>query len=42
MLCAVAAGAALPPVRDLLQEAPPVSWLLLAIAAGLAWPGQTA
>jgi ubiquinone biosynthesis protein len=42
MLCVVAAGAALPPVRDLLQEAPPVSWLLLAIAAGLAWPGQTA
>jgi ubiquinone biosynthesis protein len=41
MLCIVAAGAALPPVRELLEQAPPVSWLLVAIAAGLAWPGQT-
>ncbi len=42
MLCVIAAGAALPPVRELLEQAPPVSWLLLAIAAGLAWPGHTA
>jgi ubiquinone biosynthesis protein len=42
MLCVVAAGAALPPVRDVLEQAPTVSWLLLAVAAGLAWPGQSA
>ncbi|MEL7043731.1 MAG: ubiquinone biosynthesis regulatory protein kinase UbiB [Pseudomonadota bacterium] len=42
MLCVIAAGAALPPVRELLEQAPPVSWLLVAIAAGLAWPGHTA
>lgn len=41
-VCAVAAGAALPPVREMLEQAPPVSWLLLAVAAGLAWPGQSA
>ncbi len=40
MICVLAAGAALPSLRDLLQQAPTVSWLLLAIAAGLAWPGQ--
>lgn len=42
MLCVIAAGAALPPVRELLEQAPPVSWLLVAIAAGLAWPGHAA
>lgn len=42
MLCVVAAGAALPPVREVLEQAPTVSWLLLAVAAGLAWPGQSA
>lgn len=42
MLCVVAAGAALPPVRAILEQAPTVSWLLLAVAAGLAWPGQSA
>ena len=41
-VCAVAAGAALPPVREMLEQAPAVSWLLLAVAAGLAWPGQSA
>jgi ubiquinone biosynthesis protein len=40
MVCVVAAGAALPPVRQMLEQAPPVSWLLLAVAAGLAWPSQ--
>ncbi|MEM9398083.1 MAG: ubiquinone biosynthesis regulatory protein kinase UbiB [Pseudomonadota bacterium] len=38
MVCVVAAGAALPSVRSLLDQAPTVSWLLLAVAAGLAWP----
>jgi ubiquinone biosynthesis protein len=42
MVCVVAAGAALPSVRQMLEQAPPVSWLLLAVAAGLAWPGQSA
>ena len=42
VVCAVAAGAALPPVREMLEQAPAVSWLLLAVAAGLAWPGQSA
>ncbi len=42
MLCVVAAGAALPPVRSVLEQAPTVSWLLLAVAAGLAWPAQSA
>jgi ubiquinone biosynthesis protein len=42
LVCVVAAGAALPPVRVLLEQAPPVSWLLLAVAAGLAWPSQSA
>ena len=42
MLCVVAASAALPPVRAILEQAPTVSWLLLAVAAGLAWPGQSA
>ncbi|MFK8041968.1 ubiquinone biosynthesis regulatory protein kinase UbiB [Congregibacter sp.] len=41
MVCIVAAGAALPSVRSLLEQAPPVSWLLLAVAAGLAWPSQS-
>ncbi|MDP5070632.1 MAG: ubiquinone biosynthesis regulatory protein kinase UbiB [Congregibacter sp.] len=41
MVCLFAAGAALPPVRAMLEQAPPVSWLLLAIAAGLAWPSQS-
>ncbi|WOJ97277.1 ubiquinone biosynthesis regulatory protein kinase UbiB [Congregibacter brevis] len=41
MVCIVAAGAALPPVRGILEQAPPVSWLLLAVAAGLAWPSQS-
>jgi ubiquinone biosynthesis protein len=42
LVCVVAAGAALPPLRALLEQAPPVSWLLLAVAAGLAWPSQSA
>lgn len=42
MVCVLAAGAALPPVRQMLEQAPPVSWLLLAVAAGLAWPSQSA
>ncbi|EAQ97421.1 ubiquinone biosynthesis regulatory protein kinase UbiB [Congregibacter litoralis] len=41
MVCIIAAGAALPPVRSMLEQAPPVSWVLLAVAAGLAWPGQS-
>ncbi|EED32200.1 2-polyprenylphenol 6-hydroxylase [gamma proteobacterium NOR5-3] len=41
MVCVLAAGAALPPVRVMLEQAPPVSWLLLAVAAGLAWPSQS-
>lgn len=41
MVCVLAAGAALPPIRAMLEQAPPVSWLLLAIAAGLAWPSQS-
>ena len=41
MVCVVAAGAALPSVRAMLDQAPAVSWVLLAVAAGLAWPGQT-
>jgi len=42
MACLLAAGAALPPVREALEQAPAVSWLLLAVAAGLAWPAQSA
>jgi len=42
MVCVLAAGAALPPVRQMLEQAPAVSWLLLAVAAGLAWPSQSA
>jgi ubiquinone biosynthesis protein len=42
MLCLLAAGAAMPPLRDMLEQAPPVSWVLLALAAGLAWPGNSA
>jgi ubiquinone biosynthesis protein len=42
LVCVVAAGAALPQVREVLEQAPPVSWVLLAVAAGLAWPGQSA
>jgi ubiquinone biosynthesis protein len=42
LLCVAAAAAALPPLRSLIEQAPPVSWLLLAVAAGLAWPGQSA
>jgi ubiquinone biosynthesis protein len=41
MVCVVAAAAALPGVRVFLEQAPPASWVLLAIAAGLAWPGQS-
>jgi ubiquinone biosynthesis protein len=41
MVCVVAAAAALPGVRVFLEQAPPVSWVLLAIAAGLAWPGHS-
>ncbi|WOJ92624.1 ubiquinone biosynthesis regulatory protein kinase UbiB [Congregibacter variabilis] len=41
MVCVLAASAALPPVRQMLEQAPPVSWLLLAVAAGLAWPSQS-
>lgn len=41
MVCVLAAGAALPPVRGMLEQAPAVSWLLLAVAAGLAWPSQS-
>ena len=41
-VCVVAAAAALPAVREVVEQAPTVSWVLLAIAAGLAWPGQSA
>lgn len=41
-ICLVAAGAALPAVRDVLEQAPTASWVLLAIAAGLAWPSSSA
>ncbi|WP_439106265.1 ubiquinone biosynthesis regulatory protein kinase UbiB [Congregibacter sp.] len=41
MVCIVAAGAALPAVRSMLEQAPTVSWILLAVAAGLAWPSQS-
>lgn len=41
VICIVAAGTALPQLRAVLEQAPAVSWVLLAIAAGLAWPRQS-
>ncbi|MFT7287107.1 MAG: ubiquinone biosynthesis protein [Halieaceae bacterium] len=41
MVCVIAAGAALPPLRAMLQEAPAITWVLLAIAVGLSWPGRS-
>ncbi|MEM6483779.1 MAG: ubiquinone biosynthesis regulatory protein kinase UbiB [Pseudomonadota bacterium] len=41
MACLLAAVAAVPSIRSILEQATPVSWLFLAMAAGLAWPSQT-
>jgi ubiquinone biosynthesis protein len=40
--CLLAAATLLPSLRTQLVEAPAITWALLAIAAGLAWPGQAA
>ena len=40
--CLLAAASLLPALREQLLEAPAITWALLAIAAGLAWPGQPA
>ena len=40
--CLLAAATLLPSLRTQLLEAPAITWALLAIAAGLAWPGQAA
>lgn len=40
--CVLAAATLLPPLRDQLLEAPAITWALLAVAVGLAWPGQSA
>lgn len=41
LVCVLAAGAALPSVRAMLDQAPAASWLLLAVAVGFAWPSQS-
>ncbi|MEM6606897.1 MAG: AarF/UbiB family protein, partial [Pseudomonadota bacterium] len=41
MACLLAAGVAVPSVRGVLEQASAVSWVFLAMAAGLAWPSQT-
>jgi ubiquinone biosynthesis protein len=41
VVCLLAAGAALPSVRAMLDQAPAASWLLLAVAVGFAWPSQS-
>lgn len=40
--CLLAAATLLPSLRAQLLEAPAITWALLAVAAGLAWPGQAA
>lgn len=40
-VCAVAAAAALPPLRHVFEQVPTVSWALLAAAAILAWPAHS-